>query len=86
MRQFKRISKDGRELWIEASYNPLQDEQGRVYKVVKFATDITATRMAATLSTVLRSCQANVIWVDPQGKIKYLNNAAESLFSGIKLN
>ncbi|MFO1368077.1 MAG: methyl-accepting chemotaxis protein [Marinagarivorans sp.] len=80
VRQFKRISKDGRELWIEASYNPLQDEQGRVYKVVKFATDITATRMAATLSTVLRNCQANVIWLDQQQRVKYLNNAAEQLF------
>lgn len=79
VRQFKRISKDGRELWIEASYSPLQDEQGRVYKVVKFATDITATRMAATLSTVLRNCQANVIWLDQQHRVKYLNNAAEQL-------
>lgn len=85
VRQFKRVSKDGRELWIEASYNPLQDEQGRVYKVVKFATDITATRMAATLSTVLRNCQANVIWLDPQHRVKYLNNAAENLLRLHKL-
>ncbi|AWN43282.1 methyl-accepting chemotaxis protein [Methylobacterium durans] len=40
--QFKRIAKGGREVWIEASYNPILDASGRPYKVVKFATDITA--------------------------------------------
>ncbi|WP_019903432.1 PAS domain-containing methyl-accepting chemotaxis protein [Methylobacterium sp. 77] len=40
--QFKRIAKDGREIWIEASYNPILDASGRPYKVVKFSTDITA--------------------------------------------
>ncbi|WP_336487374.1 methyl-accepting chemotaxis protein [Methylobacterium nigriterrae] len=40
--QFKRVAKDGREIWIEASYNPILDASGRPYKVVKFATDITA--------------------------------------------
>jgi methyl-accepting chemotaxis protein len=39
--QYKRIGKGGREIWIEASYNPILDTKGRPYKVVKFATDIT---------------------------------------------
>ena len=39
--QYKRIGKDGREVWIQASYNPIMDENGKPYKVVKFATDIT---------------------------------------------
>ena len=39
--QFKRIAKGGREVWIEASYNPLIDGHGKPYRVVKFATDIT---------------------------------------------
>ena len=42
--QFKRIAKDGREIWIEASYNPILDRRGRPYKVVKFATDVTAAK------------------------------------------
>jgi methyl-accepting chemotaxis protein len=41
-RQFKRIAKGGREVWIEASYNPIFDPDGNPYKVVKYATDITA--------------------------------------------
>ncbi|GEP12406.1 methyl-accepting chemotaxis protein [Methylobacterium gnaphalii] len=40
--QFRRIAKGGREVWIEASYNPILDASGRPYKVVKLATDITA--------------------------------------------
>lgn len=39
--QFRRIARDGREIWIEASYNPILDAGGRPYKVVKFSTDIT---------------------------------------------
>lgn len=40
--QYKRIAKGGREIWIQASYNPILDLNGKPYKVVKYATDITA--------------------------------------------
>jgi methyl-accepting chemotaxis protein len=43
--EFKRIHKDGKEIWINASYNAVLDEAGKPYKVVKFATDITAIKM-----------------------------------------
>ncbi|WP_281270010.1 methyl-accepting chemotaxis protein [Helicobacter brantae] len=39
--KFKRIGKDNKEIWLEASYNPILDANGRVYRVIKFATDIT---------------------------------------------
>ncbi|MGE0045884.1 MAG: methyl-accepting chemotaxis protein, partial [Hyphomonadaceae bacterium] len=39
--QYKRIGKGGREIWIQASYNPILDGNGKPFKVVKFATDIT---------------------------------------------
>ncbi|MBQ2649302.1 MAG: PAS domain S-box protein, partial [Achromobacter sp.] len=39
--QYLRIGKNGRHVWIEASYNPIFDAEGRPFKVVKFATDIT---------------------------------------------
>ena len=38
--EFKRLGKGGREIWIQASYNPIRDPDGRVSKVVKFATDV----------------------------------------------
>lgn len=45
--QYKRIAKGGREIWIQASYNPILDATGRPVKVVKFATDITEQKNAA---------------------------------------
>ena len=42
--EFKRIGKGGKEVWIQASYNPIFDTQGKPYKVVKFATDVTARK------------------------------------------
>ncbi len=39
--QFHRFGKGGKDIWIEASYNPLKDRYGRTYKIIKFATDIT---------------------------------------------
>jgi methyl-accepting chemotaxis protein len=39
--KFRRLGKGGREVWIQASYNPVFDEAGRPYKVIKFAADIT---------------------------------------------
>lgn len=40
--EYKRIAKAGREIWIQASYNPILDLNGKPFKVVKYATDITA--------------------------------------------
>jgi methyl-accepting chemotaxis protein len=40
-RRFKRVTKSGSEIWIQASYNPIKNDKGEVYKVVKFAIDIT---------------------------------------------
>lgn len=39
--EFKRVGKGGREVWIQATYNPILDASGRPFKVVKFATDRT---------------------------------------------
>jgi methyl-accepting chemotaxis protein len=44
MAQFKRIGKDGKEVWIEASYNPILNRRGQPYKVVKIATDVSAQK------------------------------------------
>ncbi len=44
--QFLRIAKGGREVWIQATYNPIRDANGTVYKVVKFATDITEQKQS----------------------------------------
>lgn len=42
--QFKRITKDGREIWLEAAYNPILKPDGTPAKIVKYATDVTAEK------------------------------------------
>jgi methyl-accepting chemotaxis protein len=44
--QFQRVGKNGREVWIQASYNPVLDSRGRPIRVVKYATDITGQKVA----------------------------------------
>ncbi len=74
--QYRRIGKGGREIWIQASYNPVFDSDGRPYKVVKFATDITAQKFQAAdfagqLAAINKS-QA-VIEFDLEGRILAAN-------------
>lgn len=54
--EFVRFGKDSKEVWIQAAYNPILDDNGVVVKVVKFATDVTP-RMSAisTLGLALRA-------------------------------
>lgn len=43
--EYKRIGKDGRELWLQATYNPIFDPSGRPFKIVKYAIDITTEKL-----------------------------------------
>ncbi|WP_313625651.1 methyl-accepting chemotaxis protein [Achromobacter sp.] len=59
--QYLRVGKNGRQVWIEASYNPILDAQGRPFKVVKFATDIMQRFTAAqTLRAAVQGLTENV--------------------------
>ncbi len=50
--EFCRVTKSGKEIWILASYNPIKDENGNTYKVIKLATDITAQKLESLASEV----------------------------------
>ena len=55
---FRRLGRGGREVWIQASYNPILGPDGRPTKVVKFATDITAQKHAQLeLERLTQECQ-----------------------------
>jgi methyl-accepting chemotaxis protein len=57
-RQYKRLGKGGREVWIQASYNPIFDAKGKPFKVVKYATDITAqVRLTQELARTVEQAQ-----------------------------
>ena len=43
--EYKRIGKGGKEVWIQASYNPILDPNGKPFKVVKYATDVTQQKL-----------------------------------------
>jgi methyl-accepting chemotaxis protein len=59
--QYKRIAKGGREIWIQATYNPIFDAAGRPVKVVKYATDVTEqVKTAEMLRTAVAEIDAVV--------------------------
>ena len=45
--EYQRFGKGGKEVWIQASYNPILDMNGRPFKVVKYATDVTVEKLRA---------------------------------------
>ena len=58
--EYRRIGKGGKEVWIQASYNPIRDLNGKPYKVVKYATDTTAQVIARKKSEAVRSMMEQV--------------------------
>ena len=77
--EYRRFGKGGREIWIQASYNPIRDREGRVYKVVKYATDVTAvvklrTEMAL-FKPMVESANVNIMLADRDFIIRYANPA-----------
>jgi methyl-accepting chemotaxis protein len=60
--EFKRLGKGGKEVWLQSSYNPILDLNGKPFKVVKYASDVTAqvktrTDMTHVLKTVTKSAE-----------------------------
>jgi methyl-accepting chemotaxis protein len=74
--EYKRIGKGAKEIWILATYNPILDETGKPFKVVKFATDVTAQKLKAADSdgqiAAIRKSQA-VIEFNMDGTIRTAN-------------
>jgi methyl-accepting chemotaxis protein len=87
--QYKRIAKDGRIVWIQATYNPVLDQKGRPTKIVKFATDITARknselRAAADVVRIkggLDVVQTNVMVADADLNVVYVNDSIKEMLA-----
>jgi methyl-accepting chemotaxis protein len=88
--EFKRISKDGAEVWLQASYNPIFDMEGRPLKVVKFASDITLEIQRRSLALLEMSTPVTKIWdgvlfapivgiVDSKRSLDIMNKALHSI-------
>lgn len=81
--EFKRLHRDGHDVWIQASYNPILDADGKPWKVVKFATDITEQVMrrevASRLSLVADNTDNSVIITNAKREIEYVNDGFERM-------
>ncbi|MCC2655861.1 MAG: domain S-box protein [Panacagrimonas sp.] len=83
--QYKRIAKGGREIWIQASYNPILDMSGKPFKVVKYAIDITEQRKVnffnARLMKGLAVVDTNVMVADADFNVVYVNNSIKQMLA-----
>ena len=71
--EFKRIAKNGREIWIVASYNPVFGPDGLPSKVIKFATDVTASKSELKARTDIMNMTSIVSESDLRGDILMVN-------------
>ncbi len=74
MAEFKRIAKDGHAVWIQASYNPIFDIEGKPFKVVKFATDVSEKKLAEQ--------EIEMLVKELQTRIKVYSNFIERVAEG----
>jgi len=77
--EYRRFGKGGKEIWIQASYNPIMDQNGKPFKVVKYASDISAQKLKDAQLNALSKAQA-VIEFTPDGTIL---NANENFLSAL---
>ncbi|WP_456236522.1 PAS domain-containing protein [Cognaticolwellia mytili] len=85
--EYRRIGKGGREVWIQASYNPILDLNGKSFKVVKYATDITARKHAIakikeTLITMAQGDLSRGIETDLVGEFSIIGDSIND-FMGV---
>jgi methyl-accepting chemotaxis protein len=90
--RYCRKAKGGRDLWLQASYNPIFDADGKPAKVIKYATDITEDVSAAQLRTeqteralrvqaALEVVTSNVMIADADNIFVFMNKAVEAMLS-----
>ncbi|QIZ85850.1 PAS domain-containing protein [Bermanella marisrubri] len=85
-KEYKRFGKGGKEIWIQASYNPLFDENGKPYKVVKFASDITEQKHQNIANNRVRkaldACAESCLMVsDKDYNLVYTNKGVQDMFA-----
>jgi len=94
--EFKRLGKGGKEVWLQASYNPILDLNGKPFKVVKYASDITPQKHAADdlrrkvdaiLGTVAAASKGDLtkeITVSGQDAIGQMGSGLSQFFSNLR--
>ncbi len=88
--EFKRVDKNWAEVWLQASYNPIFDPDGKPIKIVKFAADITGEVQRRSLALLEMSTPVTKIWdgvlfapivgiVDSKRSLDIMNKALSSI-------
>jgi methyl-accepting chemotaxis protein len=72
--EFKRLKKNGREAWLIATYNPIIGADGKVSKVMKFATDVTVSKEELLVRTEIMNMTSIVSEADLKGDILTIND------------
>lgn len=87
---FPRYAKNGKQVWLEATYNPIISDDGQITKVVKYAFDVTPTKVkeieqaakirdAVMIKHALESSSSNLMVANSDGIITYMNPATLEL-------
>ena len=74
--EFKRLTKSGKEAWIQAAYSPIKNESGKYFSVIKVASDITATKSMALMKQMVDMSPINTMYSDSTGTLVYMNEAS----------
>lgn len=86
--EYQRFGKGGKEVWIQASYNPIADHHGNYIKVVKYASDITTAyrtrEEAARVNSMMEQAPINVMFADREFKIRYMNPASANTLKSLE--
>lgn len=86
--QYRRIGKGGREVWLQASYNPIFDTSGKPTKVVKYATDITQVvkerQEGLRVQRAVDNLSSSVMMVDRDLNCTYVNESTKALLKSIE--
>jgi len=86
--EYLRFGKGSKEVWIQARYSSLLDEDGKPYKVVKYASDITEKRRseaaAAEQSAIVQNAPINIMLANTDGIVTYMNPSSEKTLRSIQ--
>ena len=78
--EYQRVKRDGSDVWIQARYSALKDDDGNVYKVVKYASDITESvrlrEEAVQQKAVIENAPTNIMVANTDGIVTYANPAS----------
>ena len=85
--EFKRIKKDGSEIWINANYTPVIDTEGKVFKIIKIASDISEMHklrsasedIAKELRQFIETANSPIFGIDSHGLVNEWNQTSEKI-------